>query len=133
MTATSSLSAVGNSYSSRLPLVDEGTVIPRVIHQTFMTKSLPAELQENVDNLKRLNPGWTHLLHDDDDIQAFILDNYGPGVLSYYERINPRYGAARADLFRYLLLYKSGGRNGTYVHDSFRREMNRRKLEGSDV
>jgi len=109
MTATSSLPALGANRPSRLPLVDEGTVIPRVIHQTFMTKSLPAELQENVDNLKRLNPGWTHLLHDDDDIQAFILENYGPNILSYYERINPRYGAARADLFRYLLLYKCGG------------------------
>lgn len=92
-----------------MPPVAEGTGIPRVIHQTFMTKKLPAELQENVDNLKRLNPGWKHIIHDDDDIKQFIEENYGPGILTYYERINPRYGAARADLFRYLLLYKCGG------------------------
>ncbi|WP_324672147.1 glycosyltransferase family 32 protein [Hymenobacter sp. GOD-10R] len=83
--------------------------IPRIIHQTFMSKKLPAELQENVDNLKRLNPGWAHRLYDDDDITAFILDQYGPEVLRYYERINPHYGAARADLFRYLLVYRYGG------------------------
>ena len=30
-------------------------------------------------------------------------------MLTYYDRINPLYGAARADLFRYLLLYEHGG------------------------
>jgi len=74
-----------------------------------MTKSLPAELQANVDALKQMNPGWKYMLHDDHDIQSFISENYGPEILQYYERINPRYGAARADLFRYLLMYKCGG------------------------
>jgi hypothetical protein len=89
--------------------VAEGTAIPRIVHQTFMSKDLPAKLQENVDTIKRLNPGWQHIIHDDNDIKEFIRENYGPGVLSYFERINPRYGAARADLFRYLLMYKCGG------------------------
>jgi len=92
-----------------LPQLAEGTVIPRVIHQTFMSKNLPPELQANVDSLRKLNPGWEHELHDDHDIEAFIRESYGPVVLDYYQRINPRYGAARADLFRYLLLYKRGG------------------------
>lgn len=88
---------------------DENVGIPRIIHQTFMTKNLPAELQENVENIKKLNPDWIHILYDDYDIQLFIRENYGSEVLSYFERINPRYGAARADLFRYLLMYKCGG------------------------
>ncbi len=92
-----------------LPQFDEGTAIPRVIHQTFMRKELPSELQKNVDNIKRLNPGWTHIIYDDDDITAFIGKNYGPHILRCFERINPRYGVARADLFRYLLMYKCGG------------------------
>jgi mannosyltransferase OCH1-like enzyme len=99
-----------NSTSSIfIPQVDEGSVIPHIIHQTFMSKNLPKELQENVENIKRLNPGWTYILYDDNDIETFILENYGPVILSYFERINPRYGAARADLFRYLLMYKCGG------------------------
>ncbi|WP_299284675.1 glycosyltransferase [uncultured Mucilaginibacter sp.] len=95
--------------SKNLLQIDEGRVIPRIIHQTFMSKNLPAELQENVERIKRLNPGWTHILYDDNDIQTFIRKNYGVKMLSYFGRINPRYGAARADLFRYLVMYKCGG------------------------
>lgn len=109
MTQALSSPASHTGRKFHLQPLDEGTSIPRVIHQTFMSKNLPPELQQNVDNLKKLNPGWKHILHDDDDIKAFITENYGPSILSYYERINPRYGAARADLFRYLLLYKCGG------------------------
>lgn len=99
--------ALGGKWN--LPQLEEGTVIPRVIHQTFMSKKLPVELQENVDNIKRLNPGWTHIIHDDDDITESVGAHYGAHILRYFERINPRYGVARADLFRYLLMYKCGG------------------------
>ena len=93
----------------RLPEIEEATAIPKIIHQTFKSKNLPAEFQKNVDQLKALNPEWEYRLYDDDDIRQFILDAYGTDILAYFNRINPRYGAAKADLFRYLLLYKYGG------------------------
>lgn len=99
---------VGNTLPDA-PQPHNRPAIPRIIHQTFMTKRLPVELQQNVDAIKRLNPGWGHVLYDDADIRAFIRDQYGDPMLRYFERINPRYGVARADLFRYLLLYKQGG------------------------
>jgi len=92
-----------------LPTITAESTIPRLIHQTFKSHELPVELRENIEKIKALNPGWTHRIHDDADIEAFIADVYGPEVLAYYHRINPKYGAARADLFRYLLLYKLGG------------------------
>jgi hypothetical protein len=92
-----------------LPEINKGNAIPRIIHQTFMSKDLPYELAQNVENIKSLNSGWLHNIYDDADIRDFIEENYGLEILSYYERINPRYGAARADLFRYLLMYKCGG------------------------
>lgn len=95
--------------SNRLPDIEQVTAIPRIIHQTFQSKNLPAEFQKNVDELKALNPEWEHRLYDDHDIRQFISDVYGTGILAYFNRINPRYGAAKADLFRYLLLYKYGG------------------------
>lgn len=91
---------------SALPI---GTTIPRIIHQTFYDRKLPERLQQNVDQLRAMNPGWEYRFYDDADIAAFIKGNYPAAVWAYFERIDPVYGAARADIFRYLLLYKLGG------------------------
>ncbi len=92
-----------------LPKTEMGKSIPKIIHQTFKTRNLPPELQENVDKLKAKNPGWEYRFYDDSDIIKFISTFYGYEILTYFERINPKYGAARADLFRYLLMYIYGG------------------------
>jgi hypothetical protein len=94
-----------------LPVFPAGAAIPRIIHQTHADarESLPFILEENVRRIKELNPGWEHRLYDDEDITEFIESTYGSRVLDYYQRLNVKYGAARADLFRYLLLYRHGG------------------------
>jgi hypothetical protein len=56
-----------------------------------------------------MNPAWEYRLYDDDAIEAFLLAHYDPAVRAAYQRIDPSYGAARADLFRYLVIYKLGG------------------------
>lgn len=87
-----------------------GQQLPKIIHQTYPSKvRLPSEIQDNIRHLCELNPGWEHRLYDDDDIESFILKNYGLEVLNLYRTINPSYGAARADFFRYLLMYSEGG------------------------
>jgi len=94
---------------SLLDTFEAGTAIPRIIHQTFYERKLSGPLQANVDQLRALNPGWEYRFYDDDDIATFIKGNYPAWVWDYFERIDPRYGAARADFFRYLLMYKVGG------------------------
>jgi len=91
------------------PAVPPAVGIPKVVHQTFYTRNLPPELRQSVAKIQDLNPGWAYRFYDDVDVETFILGNYQPHVLDYFKRINPRYGAARADLFRYLLMYKCGG------------------------
>lgn len=86
-----------------------GENIPKIIHQTYFSRDLPSDLQENVKNLIAQNPEWDYRFYDDNDIVAFIQAHYGSDVLSIYNRINPKYGAAKADFFRYLLMYKIGG------------------------
>jgi len=86
-----------------------GDAIPKIIHQTFYTRDLPEKLVANVDQLRRLNPEWEYRFYDDNDIAAFIQTHYPAEVWRYFERIDPSYGAARADLFRYLLMYRMGG------------------------
>jgi len=97
--------------SDIVPVFAAGTAIPKVIHQTYPDahRNLPSILEQNVRKITALNPGWEHRLYDDNDIASFIESTYGARVLDYYDRLNEKYGAARADLFRYLLLYRHGG------------------------
>ena len=95
--------------AARLRPVEPGNRIPKIIHQTHYLDVLPAEINENIVKIKALNPGWEYRFYNDNDIQRFISENYGPDILAYFNRINPSYGAARADLFRYLVVYQCGG------------------------
>jgi mannosyltransferase OCH1-like enzyme len=84
-------------------------MIPKIIHQTFKTKKLPLELQEVVFRIKDVCPTFEHRLYDDEDMYNFIKDNYDEETLRLYNMINPKLGMAKADFFRYLLIYKVGG------------------------
>jgi mannosyltransferase OCH1-like enzyme len=66
-------------------------------------------IADNPNSLKTQNPDWTYTIYDDDDILDLVRDEYGSSILSTYLNVSPLYGAARADLFRYLLMYKMGG------------------------
>ena len=84
-------------------------MIPKIIHQTFKTKKLPLELQEVVFRIKDNCPTFEYRLYDDEDMYTFIRDNYDEEMLHLYNMINPKLGMAKADFFRYLLIYKVGG------------------------
>jgi hypothetical protein len=92
-----------------IPTFAPGASIPRIIHQVYVSRNLPPILQANVEKIRELNPEWEYRFYDDDDMVAFIDSVYGKRVLAYYNRINRKYGASRADLFRYLLTFKVGG------------------------
>ena len=84
-------------------------IIPRKIFQLVPNKnSIHPYLQQNINNIKKLHPKWKYTLYDDEDILTYI-SRYYPQYLKVYLKINPKYGAARADFFRYLLMYKEGG------------------------
>jgi hypothetical protein len=88
--------------------------IPRKIHQIFISDTaagaqLPDAIIGNIANLKQLNPGWSYQIWTKKDIHDAIYDWFGFEILDLYLRLNPRYAVARADLFRYLCIYKLGG------------------------
>lgn len=84
-------------------------MIPKKIHQTYSSiKDLSPELHLNIEKIKSLNSGWDYFFYSDADQVKFISD-YGEEELRLFQKINPAYKAARADFFRYLLMYKQGG------------------------
>jgi hypothetical protein len=92
-----------------LPDVPMGDGIPRILHHTHARPDLPERVANNIAQIRDLNPGWACHYYDNQDCIDYIAREYGDEILSYYLRINPHYGATRADLFRYLALYKQGG------------------------
>lgn len=106
------------NYSTQMPPLlsarpwresPETTRIPRILHQTFPSAAVPEHLAESIERLRARNPGWSYRLYDDADIERFIDAEFGAEMLAVYRSIAAPYGAARADLFRYLVIYRCGG------------------------
>ena len=88
----------------------EGNMIPRKIWQTCKDKnSMQSQLVDCVSALKKMNPSWTHTLFDDETQYEFIKAVCSRRFLEAYKRIHPSFGAPRADLFRYLIVFLHGG------------------------
>jgi len=83
--------------------------IPFIIYRTWKNEVLNKQFKEAWDITAENNPGFQQKLYTDLDVNNFINDFHYPGLKRAYNCINPKYGAARADLFRYAILYKNGG------------------------
>nr|WP_269448902.1 glycosyltransferase [Acetobacter malorum] len=70
---------------------------------------MPDEFHKNVEKLRINNRDWNYIYWNAKKRHDFIYDYYGWDVLKCYLSINQRYGAARADFFRYLCIYQLGG------------------------
>ena len=80
---------------------------PKMIYQTWETKILPTGIQKTIDNMMMVNSNYGYQLFDRNDRLSFIEDNYDSGVVDCFNSL--KIGAAKADLWRYLILYKKGG------------------------
>lgn len=93
-------------FLKEYPVVDE---IPKVIHQTNET----LENYLFFDKESKLNnkscPNYQFKFYNNQDRVEYIKNNYGERILRSYLKISDDFGPCKADLFRYLLLYKEGG------------------------
>eukprot|EP00122_Pirum_gemmata_P003006 Pgem_evm1s2718 len=96
------------SNELELPKLGSNNHIPKQIFQICNDKyNLSPSVQRNIKTLKERNPGYIYRLFDLKDREEY-LKKY-PYAYSIYKKINPEYGAALADFFRYFLLYEEGG------------------------
>lgn len=84
-------------------------VIPKVCHQTWHTREISPEIQKVMKNNKLKNPDIEFKLYTDNDIDMYIKKNFDDLTYTAFKKINPKYGAALADFFRYCVLYNEGG------------------------
>jgi mannosyltransferase OCH1-like enzyme len=83
--------------------------IPKIIHQTHYSDNPDSPIRKVVSDLRDMNPDWDYRFYNDYECFKFVRDNYNERILKAYNSINPIYGAAKADFFRYLLMFKFGG------------------------
>jgi len=81
--------------------------IPKIIHQTFKSSKLPFLTRWHIARFRKKNPAYAYEFYDDARIKVFLQQEFGPEVSELYSRLN--IGAAKADFFRYAVLYKKGG------------------------
>jgi mannosyltransferase OCH1-like enzyme len=89
--------------------IQNGYKIPNIIHQTFCSKYLPLEIANVIKDNKKICKNCKFIFYDDEDCELLIKNNFNDEIYNAYKKINPCYGAMRADFFRYCVLYLYGG------------------------
>ncbi|MER9652842.1 glycosyl transferase [Mesorhizobium sp. M0152] len=81
-------------------------MIPKILHQTWKSDTVPARFQGYVDSWKRHNPDWTVMFWSDRMLLEFVSQHY-PDFLPMF--CNYTHGVQRSDAARYMLLHHFGG------------------------
>lgn len=81
--------------------------IPRVIYQTYKSRSLPWIARFYRAWIRCRSPGYRLELFDDGAIEAFLREAYPSNYLAAFKKL--QVGAGKADFFRYAILYERGG------------------------
>lgn len=83
--------------------------IPKIIWQTHEDRFeiLPDYVIDAVNSWKEKNPNWEYKYFNSEDRSEFILSEFGKEWLEIYNSCI--FGAMKADVWKYLIIYKYGG------------------------
>jgi len=88
-----------------LPTVISG--VPLIIYQSWHTNRVPKNMKLAIYKLLDMNPEFDYYLYSDEKCREFISANYSEDVVNAFDTLKP--GAFKSDLWRYCILYKTGG------------------------
>lgn len=80
--------------------------IPKIIHQTWKTETIPDKWQAFAESWRHHHPDWEYRLWTDESARDFIANEY-PDFLPIYDAYP--YNIERADAMRYFILNHFGG------------------------
>lgn len=81
--------------------------IPKIIYQTWKTHELHSNCIRVRNQIQALNPEYEMKLFNDIEIDLFIKDNFDDTIYSCFKKL--KIGAAKADFWRYCVLFINGG------------------------
>lgn len=113
--------------------------IPKTIYQTWFNNQLHPVIYNKISNMIQMNPGYDYRLYTDDDMDEFVNAIFPGEIADAFNKLNIM--VAKADFWRYLVLYKYGGiyldMDSTTLHpfDSFINENDEAIIsaEGTDI
>lgn len=82
-------------------------LIPKIFYQTFETADLVVGMRRARETWLSQSPDWQPVFHDAEQRRVFLCEHYPEDVVNAYDLLNS--GAFKADLWRYCVLYKTGG------------------------
>ena len=89
----------------KLPDFKKSNTIPKKIFQTH--KSIDFIPKYYLDNLKKNNPGYEYIFHNNEEAREFLQEYYGEIFVNKFDSF--KNGPHKADLWRLCVLYKFGG------------------------
>jgi inositol phosphorylceramide mannosyltransferase catalytic subunit len=96
--------------SIQLPQIKkQGTNPSKLLHRTYMDSERAQKYQKCLDKTLETNPYLEHRFYSDKDIEEYIQLHFSERIYNAYKSLNPAYGPAKSDFFRYLILYREGG------------------------
>ena len=82
-------------------------MIPKVIYRTWYTKRVHRNVRKEHKKIIELNPNYSQIIYTDKEIDDFVKDTYEKDIFNSF--ISLKNIVAKADFWRYLILYESGG------------------------
>ena len=100
---------INNFLKKKVKIINENfsnNTIPKIIIQTWKTKSIPEKYKEDVKSIRKYNKDYKFLFFNDDDIDYFLENNY-PQYFISYNKLPVK--IQKIDYFRYIAIYHYGG------------------------
>jgi len=102
------------------PLKTDLSAIPKLFHQSWSSKTLPAKFERWSQSCRRAHPDWKWVLWTDQD-NFDLVRKYAPWFLDTYEMLGSRIPVYQADLVRNLYMHVYGGYS--HIRLSSRRQL----------
>lgn len=82
-------------------------MIEKNVFQTWKTQFLPLKIEKIMAKNRNLNQDFNFYLYTDDQLHDFIKSNFDQEIFNGFIKL--KHPVAKADFWRYLILYKYGG------------------------
>jgi len=83
------------------------SMIPKILYQTWDNRTFPNDVNARFAEMQKNYVGYEYRFFLDEDMDNFVRENYPGEIWECYNKLD--IVVARADFWRYLVLYKWGG------------------------